>query len=543
VRRDDARAVLRGLQAIYATNTPNDLRRLLLSEPCETGRESAEHLTILSAYPDQLRLETGDEPPLRSTFASLGALFPSGTLLHILPPYLADPDDSFSIIDDSVVDAALGSWSDLRPHSTHLMLDLVVNQLSSNSPVFRAFADGSGFDDFFYAVPSDFDASNCRLPRGRLPFVPAQVGGRRVTLWSSHGGRQFDLNYRNPAVLEWTHDRLRRLSDTAAWVRLDGLAFAWKDSGTECSNLPQAELLSSTLSTAWRAARPDGCVIAEVDLHPDDMYFRGPGRGPDFGYCYALPPVIASAASLGRVEPLAQVVTDLASRHQVNWINLAVTHDGISLRPWNPVLPSEDLDLLVELAESRGVVVVKRPTGHGRQSAYELDGLPADLYRRGTVGDDFVTQHVGLVNSLLLAIRGLPLLYLPAALGMRSEQRHRKGDARSVVRFRIHGEDSRSLNRRILSQLARMIALRAELPALSASSPMRLVSAEKEVVVFTRGLQGDLTVVHNFGFSPDKLRLPSTKLDLLTNRVFARGQDVIVPPRSAMWLAEHPHAE
>ena len=87
-------------------------------------------------------IHADDEPGLK-TLQTFCDRYLADTIngLHILPFYPYSSDDGFAVIDYLAVDAAAGSWDDIRSISERyrLMSDLVINHVSSRSVWFQNF--------------------------------------------------------------------------------------------------------------------------------------------------------------------------------------------------------------------------------------------------------------------------------------------------------------------------------------------------------------------------------------------------------------------
>ena len=500
-------------------------------------RRAPETAVIVSCYPDQLgggAARAGAAETLRQVERLLSAAG-RDVVVHLLPPYMSDTDDRFSLIDDSVLDPTLGDWEDLRAARPRLALDLIVNQLSVNSPLFRAFAEGRG-PDLFFTPEESFDLRHVASSRGRGLARHVTRAGRRVRVWSSHGGRQVDLDYRSVEVLLWAFERLSRLSGAARHLRLDGVAFSWKQSGTSCANLPQARTLSDVLSALWRVLSPDGYVVAEVDAYEGDLaYVRADsGDGPDLVYDYELPRCAAVALVLAEVSPLATEIERMAARTPAHWCNIVVTHDGLSLRPWAPTSHQHLLERLVGEVDQAGLPVQRAVVG-GSDRPYEVDVLPADLdlAARSSLGvQDPRCAH--LATSLVMTLPGVPMVYLPALLGLRSTPVADDADQRGRVRARIATDAGIDLDLPL-----RMLALRSAVPALRTSSPVRLLEADGGLLVFSRGHEAVVVVVHNFSAQWRTVHLERPGRDLLGGTPVESGV-LRVAPRTALWIGLDP---
>lgn len=510
------------------------------------GHERREHLldrsVIVSTYADQIAYFDLDfRSPLARSLDGLDELFDHNNeiVTHVLSPYLTDGTDRFSVVDDSIVDPELGFWSDFSQRASKLfMLDLVCNQLSTESLIFSRFLDGDpAYRDYFVRVPSSFDFSKCQTPRRRDPVVRVTTSRGVDTLWSSHGGQQIDLDYRNPEVLAWTIRRLKILAATAAWIRLDGIAFCWKASGTSCANLREARRICDLLSQVWRGLRPnDGVVVAEVDDYDDvESAYVVNTNGPDATYNYAIPPALTAAALLSDTSALGNEVRRLSAKRTTSWLNVGATHDGISLRPWMPVLSENMTRSTIRAATARGINVVTHLGESGSSQHYEINCLPADFDNMSNQSTYSVTD---LWHSVLLSMKGTPLLYLPAVLGLPSVSPGGISEPRAATRFRIGDTYLRNSRPRIALSAAiqRMLRIRRSVPELWASSPMELVLEREGLLVYSRGLDRNLVVVHNFGASKRPHQLDASGYDLLTGRFLPRG-GLDVPGRTTMWIA------
>ena len=91
----------------------------------------------LITYPDSLGGSLkGLEQVLDRFFPGL---FEGG--IHILPPFPSSGDRGFAPLTYFEIDPALGSWEDIRRLGDRydLLLDLMVNHISSRSPFFQDF--------------------------------------------------------------------------------------------------------------------------------------------------------------------------------------------------------------------------------------------------------------------------------------------------------------------------------------------------------------------------------------------------------------------
>ena len=91
-------------------------------------------------------------------------------------------------------------------------------------------------------------------------------------MWTTFNVFQWDLNYRNPAVFHDMAAEMLYLANAGAEVlRLDALAFIWKEMGTDCESLPQAHELVQAFNALVRIAAPALLFKSEAIVHPDEV--------------------------------------------------------------------------------------------------------------------------------------------------------------------------------------------------------------------------------------------------------------------------------
>jgi len=195
---------------------------------------------ILICYGDSI-IEK-DEKPLQALYRFLNTYLPETfNTVHILPFFPYSSDDGFSIIDYRVVNPELGDWDDIRRIASrfNLMMDLVINHVSRESLWFCDFvANTPPARDFFIDLPADTDISMVTRPRNSPLLVPVNTHRGIRHVWATFSENQIDLNFANPDVLiELIDIFLYYISTGAKIIRLDAIAFLWKQLGTNCIHL------------------------------------------------------------------------------------------------------------------------------------------------------------------------------------------------------------------------------------------------------------------------------------------------------------------
>ncbi|MBL8107986.1 MAG: hypothetical protein JNJ72_20625, partial [Anaerolineales bacterium] len=173
-------------------------------------------------------------------------------------PYSSD--DGFSVIDYEAVDPALGSWEDIERlgRDYRLMVDGVFNHISAHSAWFAAFKRGEApYDRYFVTADPALDYSLVTRPRTLPLLSPVETASGLQYVWTTFSADQIDLNFANPAVLvEVARILLDYVRHGASLIRLDAIAFLWKQLGTTCIHLPETHTVIKILRDVLDLAAP-----------------------------------------------------------------------------------------------------------------------------------------------------------------------------------------------------------------------------------------------------------------------------------------------
>ncbi len=282
----------------------------------------SERDALIIAYGDHLH-RAGEAPlaTLRTTLKRL-ALPLSG--LHILPFFPYSSDDGFSVIDYRQVDPALGSWDDVRALCAdfRVMFDAVFNHISAQSGWFQAFLRGEApYTDYFITVDPSADLSQVTRPRALPLLTPFETPTGRVDVWTTFSDDQIDLNYANPDVLiAMIAVLLFYVEQGANLIRLDAIAFLWKQIGTSCLHLPQTHLIIQLLRDVLDLVAPGVILITETNVpQRENLSYFGDGTDEaQLVYQFPLPPLILHTLRTGDARRLTELGADCRARRRAD---------------------------------------------------------------------------------------------------------------------------------------------------------------------------------------------------------------------------------
>lgn len=429
----------------------------------------------LITYVDRLG---GDLPGLREVLRGpLAGLFGGVHLLPFFTPF-DGADAGFDPQDHTEVDPRLGTWDDVAAIAAdhRVMIDVIVNHVSSESPQFLDWLDrgpASEFDGMFLTYAGAFPdgATEDTLlrvyrPRPGLPFTPYQFAdGSKRLCWTTFTPQQIDIDVQHPVTRAYLHRVLDRLASVgAARVRLDAVGYAVKTPGLTSFMTPETFRFIEEIE-GWCQER-DLQVLVEVHSY----YARQIeiAAQVDLVYDFALPPLVLHALTAADTEPL---LAWLGIR-PANAVTVLDTHDGIGVidvgadgnDTSNPgLLTPAQLDTLVEAVHVNSGGISRQATG---AAASNLDLYQVNCTYYDALGRD--DARYLLARAIQFWTPGVPQIYYVGLLAGTGDvdllERTRVG--RDINRHRYtRAEIDAELGRPVVAALTRLIRFRNSHPA------------------------------------------------------------------------------
>ena len=418
----------------------------------EQASKFSEEDVILIAYGDIVQ-----DPP-KPALQSLGQCLDRNlgsqiNSLHILPFFLYSSDDGFSVIDYRVIEPKLGTWEDFRvlAQSRKIMVDGVINHISRESEWFRKFQNGDpAYQDFFIQVDERWDLSQVARPRTSplLTEVETAMGPKKV--WTTFSADQVDLNYANPEVLLAILDVLLfYLQQGATIIRLDAIAYLWKESGTTCIHLPQTHTVVKVIRQVLEAAQPQVVLITETNVpHLENISYFGTvdpetGRTDEAHMVYQFPlaPLVLHTLIAGSAKRL----TDWAAELEPTGIffNFIASHDGIGVLPAKGILTEAELEEIFDQVSRHGGLLSHRSNPDGSKTVYELNTTLYDALNDPVAPEPIDIDRYLASQVILMSLAGVPGIYYHSLFGSRNalDNVQETGRARSINRKKFMVDD------------------------------------------------------------------------------------------------------
>ncbi len=479
---------------------------------------------VLIAYPDMLRAPGVAPLAVLKRFADrrLAAAF---SHIHILPFFPSSSDDGFAVVHYRQVDPAFGGWPDIQALGERfgLMFDLVLNHVSRQSGWFQDFIAGvaPGRDYFITADPAA-DWSAVVRPRTSplLTAVRTRAGERYV--WTTFSADQVDLNFACPDVLfEMLDILLFYVAMGARIIRLDAIAYIWKEIGTGCVHRPQVHEIVRLFRDLLDLVAPGTLLLTETNVpHADNVAYFGAGDEARMVYQFALPPLLLHALLHGDARRLTRWAAALAPPPPgCAFFNFTASHDGIGVLPARDWLDDDELDALCAHTLRCGGQVSMRRGPDGKDTPYELNTTWFDAMRMSDREDTAMqTARFLCSQAVQLALAGVPAIYFqslvacpndqPAFLaGGRPRALNRRKWSESELNDALANRHTTAA--RIFSALTRLLEIRRRQPAFHPDGPQEILDLDPRLFALRRTApDGSQTILAIHNLSTETVTLP-----------------------------------
>jgi len=469
-------------------------------QPTPVDSESSsldQHTSILITYGDSIISPDGVDGttiPLAILRKFLSKYIGSAiSTVHLLPCYPSSSDDGFSVVNPFMVDPALGTWQDVvhLEESYRLMLDFVANHLSRTNEWIKEFLNGNPhFADFAITMTGSEDVKSVFRPR-LLPLVtPIETAIGNLNLWTTFSADQIDLNYHNPRVLlRMLEVLLTYIQYGASIIRLDAVAFIWKELGTTCIHHPKTHVIIQYMRWIIDTLAPGRLLITETNVpHAENVGYFGDGTNEaSLIYNFPLPPLVLHTFLTQDATQLSEWIATLKlPSKQVAFFNFLASHDGIGLVPTRGILSSKSIESLAEHVISQGGFVSKKTNSDGSISPYELN-INYFSALKGITHDETESVQIDrfiAASAIMVCLQGIPGVYIHSLLG--SENWNCSPDLATHPR-RINREkldfltlsdelaDPSNRRSKILSRYLQLLRVRREQPAFRTTSEQKII--------------------------------------------------------------------
>ena len=505
------------------------------------------------------------------------------TYLHLMPLFLApEPhsDGGYAVSSYRDVNPRLGTMAqlrdlaaELRANGISLVVDFIFNHTSDEHEWARRAAAGDpAFSDYYWiypdrSMPDAFEQTVREIfPDDHPGSFVEMPDGRWV--WATFHTFQWDLNYSNPDVFRAMAGEMLFLANQGVDIlRMDAVAFIWKQLGTPCENLPEAHTLLQAFNAVCRLAAPSLLFKSEAIVHPDEVARYIDPAECQLSYNPLQMALIWEALATRDVSLLSLA---LERRHNIpagtSWVNYVRSHDDIG---WT--FADEDAaELGINAFDHRRFLnsfyVSRFPGSFARGVPFQDNPRTGDCRISGTTaslcglegGTATAVNRILLAHSVAFSTGGIPLLYLGDEVGQLNDYQYALEDG--------HGADSRWVHRphypaadyarrtdpdtpagAVYAGLRRMISVRSATPELAGTRLLGFATNSPGVLGYQRPGDGTLILaLANFSDGPQEVSAATLSgfapdaADILAGTAVRLDAGIVLQPQQFVWLRVTP---
>ncbi|MCR5252250.1 MAG: alpha-amylase family protein [Treponema sp.] len=498
--------------------------------------------------------------------------------VHLMPLFdcpKGENDGGYAISSYRKVQPRLGTIEDLKfvaeefhKKGIRLVLDFVFNHTSDEHEwALKAKNGDKKYMDYYYMYKdkAEVDDWNRNLReifptvrRGSFTYLEKQD----IWVWTTFNSFQWDLNYSNPEVFLAMCQEMLSIANLGVDVlRLDALAFVWKEKGTVCESLPKAHTLIKAFQYVARIACPSLVFKSEAIVHPDQVvqYIHKDECAISYN-----PLQMALLWSTVATRDTRLLNLSLKKRWKIpadcTWVNYIRCHDDIG---WT--FSDEDASSLgingfahrqflnrfftgrFEGTFSAGEPFQLNPTTGDCRICGTMASL-AGLEQAETLKNDLLERmalaRIKMMYAVVLALPGIPLLYANDEKALFNDYSYRerdeqKDDSRWVHRLKTDWNGKLlPAQKEVFDFVKKAIKLRKSEKMLGGTEIAFYDTQDSAVFAFRRGT---IHVVVNFSERPATFKngaWAKESTDLLTGQKYENYYAQQLGPYEVRWLSE-----
>lgn len=485
--------------------------------------------------------------------------------VHILPFFPFTSDDGFAVSDFRAVNPQLGDWPDINriAEDFKLMSDLVLNHVSSQGAWFNAYRQGQApYDKFFFEASPEDDLSMVVRPRTTplLRKVETHDGPKHV--WCTFSHDQIDLDFRNPEVLlEFLRIIRLHLDNGVEIIRLDAVAFLWKEIGSPSIHLPQTHDVIKLMRMLCDYAEEPVVLITETNVpKAENLSYFGNRDEAHVIYNFPLPPLVLHAMMAGSAKHLAKWQRGMPPAPLgCAYLNFTASHDGIGMRPAEGLLPEDEKAQVIDTIRAIGGLVSMRALPDGGEAPYELNCTFFDAMSRTFKGsDDLHFERFVCSQTMVMSLEGIPALYIHSVLGTPNDHAavEKRGMNRAINRhvwdyadLRDRLADPQTMQARVMTALNNRLKLRGKQDAFHPNATQFTVTTgdDRVFALWRQSLDRRQSIFALHNVSDETVHLPMTALNLIEDEhwtdllsgdaITADKAEITLAPYQCRWIA------
>jgi sucrose phosphorylase len=347
------------------------------------------------------------------------------------------------------------------------------------------------------------------------------------------------------------------ISKGARIIRLDAIAYLWKETGTSCIHLPQTHKIVKFIRELAELINPDIIILTQTNF-PDQENRSYFGKNLDEAHMvhqFPLPPLILYTLHTGNSEKLTEWTHSIPDTEgEATYFNFTAYHDGIEVRPAEGIIPGEEISKMAGKMEDFGGYISTETKQDGSESPCEINITWFDALKGTNKGEDNLqTERFLCSQTIMMSLRGIPGFYIHSLTATGNDHDWVK-KTRSYRSINRKSWDYNQLIERltdrthfasgIFTELKRLIRIRISQPAFHPDAGQEVIDLGDAFFGIKRLYQSNdsLWSISNITDQKQAFTLsgeifPNKSLtDLIENKTYNVNQALNLNPYQTLWI-------
>ncbi|MBL7006537.1 MAG: hypothetical protein ISR78_05620 [Spirochaetia bacterium] len=277
----------------------------------------------------------------------------------------------------------------------------------------------------------------------------------------------------------------------ASLIRLDAVAFIWKELGTSCIHHEKTHAIIRFMRWLIDRLAPGTGLITETNVpHAENISYFGNGKNEaSLVYNFPLPPLVFHTFLTQNTEKLLKWAASLEfPSDSVTYFNFLASHDGIGLVPAKGILERDEIQAMADHVLKQGGFVSFRSEPDGSKSPYELNCSYLSVLS-GLDDEEPDALRVArfiAAQAIMLSLRGVPGIYIHSLLGsenwlayaaLETHPRRINREKLPIALLEQELANPESIRSWIFSAYLRLLNVHRREPAFKATCPQVVLSS------------------------------------------------------------------
>ncbi len=480
--------------------------------------------------------------------------------IHFLPFYPSSSDSGFSVKDHYKIDNKLGNWSDIKKisKSNDIMADMVINHSSARGLWFRNFLKSKKpGKDYFLTVDSKFDTSKVIRPRDHKLLKGINIFNKKEYLWRTFSEDQIDLDFKNPSVLlRFIKIMIYLIQNGVTVLRLDAIAYLWKENSTKCINLKQTHEIIKLFRIIINLLNVQTIIITETNLpEKENLSYFGKNNEANWIYNFSLPPLLIHAFLFENSSYLNKWSENLPNTKYGNsYLNFIGSHDGIGIRPTEGIFNKKTLKNFIKRLKKNGSKFSFRKVQNKSKKVYEANITVFDALKKSDYdlkGKFFLERYIS-AHSIIISFEGIPALYLNSLFGKSNDEAKYiiTGNNRDINRYKWNYKNiSKKLDNKnskqsiVYKKISNLLRVRRKQKAFHPNASRHNINLGSNFFSFKRvSIDKNQTIICITNLSSKIQKTHLNKIyhswnNLIGSKIEIKNKFLILKPFETIWLS------